>query len=70
MKSIQIGNFYRLRGNAYAWAKVLRIIPSCTGINQHNYPIAECEWKINKEDVFGMIKYFKVSELEEGIKEV
>ncbi len=62
--SIKIGNYYRHKNTPnYAWAKVLSIIPPRTGVNTHDYPIAECEWTMSKNDSFGLIKYFKLTDL-------
>ena len=67
MKNIVIGNYYRKRNAPYGWAKVLRILPAKTGINNNRYPVAECEWTLSKNDsvglTIGMIKYFKLSDL-------
>lgn len=64
MKNIIIGNYYRLSNTPnYCWAKVLKILPAHTGINNNKYPVAKCEWTVSKNDSFGLIKYFKLSDL-------
>jgi hypothetical protein len=66
-KNIIIGEYYRHKDTPkYAWAKVLEIIKPHTGINIHGYQIAKCEWSVGKNDTFGFIKYFKVSDLIKG----
>jgi len=62
------GDYYRHKNTPYSgWAKILEIIKPHTGLNTHAYPIAKCEWAIDKYATFGLIKYFKVTDL---IKEV
>jgi hypothetical protein len=68
MKNIKLGEYYRLKGNTFAWAKPIEIIPPKTGINKERYPIAKCEWTTSKDSLVGLIKYFKVSDLEEQKK--
>ena len=64
IKNIVIGNYYRKSNTPnYGWAKVLKILPACTGKNNNKYPVAECEWTISKNDKIGLIKYFKLSDL-------
>ena len=66
-KDIAIGNYYRHRNTPkYAWAKVLAILPPRKGLNTHNYWIAKCEWSVDKDASFGLIKYFRLSDLIEG----
>jgi len=66
-KNIVIGDYYRHRGNEKAWAKVLAILPPRKGLNTHTYWIAKCEWTINKDDLIGLIKYFRLSDLQAPI---
>ena len=47
----------------YGWARVLEIIKPHKGVNTHSYPIAKCEWGVDKNALVGLIKYFKVSDL-------
>lgn len=64
---IRIGEYYRHKEHpAYAWAKVLEILPPKTGENTSNNYIAKCEWVVSKSDPFGLIKYFKLSDLASG----
>ena len=63
-KNIVIGDYYRHKDHPdYAWAKALRVIPPNTGVNTHGYLIVECEWSLEKGASFGLIKYFKLSDL-------
>ena len=67
MKGKVIGKYFRHKNTPrYGWAKVLEIIKPHTGVNKHNYPIAKCEWTVFKNETFGIIKYFKVSNLISG----
>jgi len=64
IKDIKIGEYYRHKNAPnYAWAKVLEIIKPHTGVNIHSYPIIKCEWTVAKNVNFGLIKYFKASDL-------
>jgi len=62
-KNTVIGNYYRLRDIDHAWAKVLAILPPHFSVNTHSYWIAKCEWSVSKGDSFGLIKYFRLSDL-------
>jgi len=63
-KSVIVGNYYRLRSTPhYGWAKVLAVLKPYWGVNIHSYPIAQCEWTVDKDASFGLIKYFKVTDL-------
>jgi len=62
--TLKIGHYYRHRDTpTYAWAKALEIIPPKTGVNTHGYLIVKCEWVLDKNSSFGLIKYFKLSDL-------
>lgn len=61
---IVIGEYYRHKDTPnYAWAKVIEILPPRKGINTTSSTIAKCEWTVDKNDKFGLIKHFKVSSL-------
>ena len=62
-KNVVIGNYYRLEGSTFAWAKVVAILPPHKDKNTHGYWIAECEWSQHKDATIGMIKYFKLRDL-------
>jgi hypothetical protein len=63
-KDLVIGEYYRHKATPnYSWAKILEIIEPHTGVNNNNYPVAKCELTVDKGDTFGMIKYFKLSNL-------
>lgn len=68
VSDIKIGEFYRVKDNDYAWAKVVQIIPPMTPPNNTRATVVKCEWVVNNNDKFGLIKYFKVSNLVEGKK--
>lgn len=60
---IKIGEFFRVRGNNYAWVKAVQIIPPGTPPNTTRSTVVKCEWLVNKNDKTGLIKYFKASDL-------
>lgn len=61
---IIIGEYYRHSNTPnYGWAKALEILKPHRGVNTHGYSIVRCEWSVSKDDLFGMIKYFKVEDL-------
>ena len=64
-KNVVIGDYYRLRDEKYAWAKVLAVLPPRKGLNTKTYWIAKCEWSKYKNDNCGLIiiKYFRLSDL-------
>lgn len=68
-KDIIIGTFYRNKnsrdsfGNFYSYAKVLKILKPKQEENTTRKMLVKCEWVINKNDSFGLIKYFKISDL-------
>jgi len=60
-----IGKSYRHKDHPkYAWAKVLKVLKPKEGVNPHNRIIVKCEWSIDENSSFGMIKYFKPSDLQ------
>ena len=66
-KNVVIGNYYRLYTTPnYGWAKVLVILPPRTYLKNVNYWVAKCEWTVDKDDSFGFIKYFRLSDLING----
>ena len=70
-KTVKIGEYYRHADTPnYAWAKVLEVIKPHTGLNTHGYLIAKCEWTLSQNDTFGLIKYFKLSDLVKPAPEV
>ena len=61
---IEIGQIYRHRDNpSVGYAKVLEIIPAKKGVNTHGYKIVKVEWSQDNKFTFGLIKYFKQSDL-------
>ena len=64
MGKIVIGRVYRHRSNPnVGYAKVLEIIAPKTGVNTHDYKIVRVEWCQDSAFTFGLIKYFKQSDL-------
>ena len=63
-KDLIIGESYRHKDHPdYAWAKVVRLLKPGEDENPHKRIIVRCEWTVGKNDSFGMIKYFKPSDL-------
>ena len=59
-KDIIIGNFYRLKDTPdYSWIKAIEILKPREYPNTKNYTVVKCEHRVNKDDVFGFIRYFK-----------
>ena len=78
-QDIVIGETYRHRSHPnYAYAKVLKIIRPVPeykkkymfGLTKEELNvktvIVKCEWTINKNDPFGLIKYFRPCDLIKG----
>ena len=63
-KNLIIGESYRLKGypNCY-FAKVLKVMQPKEGENTTGRIIVMCEFSRNKDDRFGLIKYFKPADL-------
>ena len=63
-QDIVIGNYYRHKESPrYAWAKAVEILNPKTGVNAHAYKIVKCEWTTDKNESFGLIKYFRPRDL-------
>ena len=59
-----VGESYRHKDHpTYCWAKVLKVLKPKQGENPHNRIIVKCEYSQQKNDKFGLIKYFKPSDL-------
>lgn len=62
-KDIVIGESYRHKDSPrYCWAKALKILKP-NEENNTSRIIVKCEWSQNKNDMFGLIKYFKLTDL-------
>lgn len=63
-KEIVIGESYRHKDNPkYCYAKVLKVLKPQEAENTTNKILAKCEYSENKDALFGIIKYFKISDL-------
>jgi len=63
-QNIITGEYYRHKNMPdYGLARVIKIWPPKRGVNPYKYSIAECEWALSKDASFGLIKYFKLSDL-------
>jgi hypothetical protein len=61
-----IGKRYRHKDNKnYGWAKIIKVLKPKESENLHNYIIVKCEWSVDKDSSFGLIKYFRPSNLVE-----
>jgi len=59
-KDIKIGEFYRIKPNLnYTWIKPIAILKPKQSPNTNNFIIVKCEHVINKDDICGLIKYYK-----------
>jgi len=64
---IKIGESYRHKDNpTYCWARVVKVLKPKEAENTHNRIVVKCEFSQNKSDKFGLIKYFKPSDLIEA----
>jgi hypothetical protein len=58
------GESYRHKDHPdYCWAKVIKVLKPKEAENTHNRIVVKCEWSQNKNDSWGLIKYFKPSDL-------
>ena len=69
---IVIGEYYNLKrlskncpGNANPYAKAIEVIKPNTLISGKKFThyVVKCEWTVNRNDLFGFIKYFKPVDL-------
>jgi hypothetical protein len=60
---IIVGESYRHKDHADCWAKVIQVLKPKEAENKHNRFVVKCEWSQDKNSNFGVIKYFKPSEL-------
>lgn len=59
-----VGESYRHKDHPnYCWARVLKILKPKEAENTHNRIIVKCEYSQQKNDCFGLIKYFKPNDL-------
>ena len=62
--NLVIDESYRHKDNpTYCFVKVIRILKPKEAENTLNRIIVKCEYSQNKDDNFGLIKYFKPSDL-------
>jgi hypothetical protein len=66
-QDVKIGEYYRHSDHPnYCWAKVIGKLKPHEAPNTHGYAIFKCEWSTEKDDRFGLIKYFKAADLVKG----
>jgi len=67
VQDIKLGEYYRHKTSPqYGWAKALKILKPKEGVNTNTYSVVQCEWGTDKSGVFGLIKYFRPSDLIKG----
>lgn len=63
-QDIVIGEYYRHKDHPnYAYAKPIAQLKPHSGLNTHGYTIFKCEWSTEKDPAFGLIKYFRATDL-------
>ncbi len=63
-KDIVIGESYRHKDHPkYCWAKAVKVLRPKEGENTLNKIIVKCEYSQDKDDSFGLIKYFSPADL-------
>jgi len=63
-RDLVVDEHYRHKNQpTYCWAKVIKVLGPKEGENPHNRIIVKCEYSMRKNDSFGLIKYFKPSDL-------
>ena len=63
-QDLTVGESYSHKDHPdYGWAKVLKVLKPREDENPHNRIIVKCEYSPMKDANFGMIKYFKPSDL-------
>ena len=61
---IEMGEHYRHKDTpTYGWARALKVLKPKEAENPHNRIIVKCEWSTTMNAKFGIIKYFKPSDL-------
>jgi hypothetical protein len=63
-KDIIVGHSYRHKDHPdYCWALVCKVLKPKDGENTTNRIIVKCVYSVEKDASFGLIKYFKPSDL-------
>lgn len=62
ISEIKINNIYKIRNNQN-YFKVIELFKPKQGENYYNYTIVKGQWSSDKEFIFGLVKYFRPSEL-------
>lgn len=63
-KDMKIGDSYRHKDHPnYCWAKAVKILKPKEAENPHNRIIVKCIYSQNRDDSFGIVKYFKPQDL-------
>jgi hypothetical protein len=61
---LKIGQSYRHKDHPnYCFAKVVKVLKPKQDENPHNRIIVKCEYTQNRNEYFGLIKYFRPSDL-------
>lgn len=63
-QDIVIGDHYRLRDSPnYGYVKAMEILKPKQKPNTNNYLVVKVEHTVNKNDLFGFIRYFKPADI-------
>lgn len=64
LKDIKIGYSYRHKDSPrYCWAEVVKVLLPKESENTTSRTIVKCKWSQEKNGNFGLIKYFRPSDL-------
>ena len=63
-KNVVIGESYRHKEHpSYGWAKAVKVLRPKQDENTNTFIVVKCEYTQQKNDVIGLVKYFKPSDL-------
>ena len=63
-QDLVVGQSYRHKDHPnYCYAKVVKVLKPKEGENPHRRIIVKCEWTVDRDAIFGIVKYFNPSDL-------
>jgi len=63
-RDLKEGESYRHKDHPnYCWAKVVKVIKPKESGNPHDRIVVKCDYSVQKNATFGLVKYFKPSDL-------
>ncbi|MEF2243990.1 hypothetical protein [Paenibacillus sp. IITD108] len=66
LQDVIIGKFYQHKSTPnYAYARAIDKLKPKERENINNYAVVKCQWSVDKSEDFGLIKYFRPSDLVE-----